>query len=253
MTAAPPKQPAGGAASVTVAAVVAFVCAVAVVGCGPVPAADVGAALFADPALSSSRFNGVSCLTCHDDGRGEGEARLLAGHPLEEAVWRSAWWGGQAPKLKDAVDFCLVFFMREAPFPDDDPRGRALYEHLRTQAGPRPAEPLPPLPLSVVENVTTVGRGDPARGAVVWDQACRSCHGDPGTGAGRLNDLISRVPDDSFAFAAETGFPIELVLVEKVRHGPFFGIGGNMPFFALERLSDEDLASLIAYLVPDGG
>jgi thiosulfate dehydrogenase len=222
-------------------------------GCGPVPAAEAGAVLFADPALSSSRFNTFSCQTCHEDGRTDGEARILPGHDLQEAVWRQGWWGGQAPQLKDAVDFCLVFFMREAPIAPEDPRGRALYEHLLSQAGPKPTTSLAALPLTVVENVTTVGRGERRRGEVVWDQACRSCHGDPGTGDGRLSELVSRVPDDSVAFAEETGFPLELVIIEKVRHGPFFGIGGNMPFYSLERLSDEDLAALVAFLVPAGG
>jgi thiosulfate dehydrogenase len=39
-----------------------------------------------------------------------------------------------------------------------------------------------------------------------------------------------------------------VVVIEKTRHGRFFGVGGNMPLYSLEALSDEDLGALLAYL-----
>jgi thiosulfate dehydrogenase len=33
-----------------------------------------------------------------------------------------------------------------------------------------------------------------------------------------------------------------------VRHGQFFGVGGNMPLFTREALSDSDLGAIVAYL-----
>ena len=44
------------------------------------------------------------------------------------------------------------------------------------------------------------------------------------------------------------GVPKQLVVIEKVRHGQFFGVGGNMPLYSLEALSDEDLGALLAFL-----
>ena len=231
------------------AAVVVAFFAVFLGGCGPVPAADVGRALFSDPRLSTSEFNAVSCSTCHDDGSGAAPDRIFAGHSLAGTVERSAWWGGQAPRLKDAVDHCLVFFMREPALSDDDPRGRALYEHLRSLSPSTSTSEA--LPLTIVENVTSLARGDPRRGEQVWNNACQSCHGAPRTGAARLNDLISLVPQASEEFAQQSGFPVDVVLIEKVRHGLFFGVGGNMPPFSIEALSDEDLGALIAFLLPE--
>ncbi|MDP2345902.1 MAG: c-type cytochrome [Deltaproteobacteria bacterium] len=224
--------------------VVAFFC-----GCGgPVPAVEVGRALFSDPRTSSSDFNAVSCSTCHDDGNGEGLERIFAGRSLVDSVNRPSWWGGQAPRLKDAVDNCMTFFMREpAPLTQDDPRGRALYEHLLSIS---PSSSSDALPLTIVENVTSLARGDPRRGDKVWTNACQPCHGAPHTGAGRLNDLISVVPESSEEFAAQVGFDVDVVVIEKVRHGLFFGVGGNMPPFSVEALSDEDLGALIAFLLP---
>jgi thiosulfate dehydrogenase len=222
---------------------------VAAVACGPVPAEEVGRQLFRDPRLSVSDFNAFSCATCHDDGSGEAEARIFAGRPLENSVFRPSWWGGQAPTLKDAVDNCVVFFLRDQPFAKDDPRGRALYEYLRSIS---PEESSPALPLTVVENVvTSVPRGDPRRGEEVWNQACAACHGAPHTGEGRLSDLVALVPEASEEFAPEVGFDVDIIIAEKVRHGPFFGVGGNMPPFSVEALSDEDLGALIAFLLPE--
>ncbi len=41
-----------------------------------------------------------------------------------------------------------------------------------------------------------------------------------------------------------------LVVTEKIRHGQFFGVGGNMPFYPREVLSDAELADLLEYFDP---
>ena len=68
--------------------------------CGPVPAADYGEALLADPRFSDSEFNDFACTTCH--ARGD-DARILPGLPLDDVAFREAWWGGAAVRLLDAV------------------------------------------------------------------------------------------------------------------------------------------------------
>jgi thiosulfate dehydrogenase len=225
--------------------------------CAPVSGAEAGEALFHDPRMSRSEFNVVSCATCHDDGDNSDDggtsvdgddAPLLSGAPLTDVVFRPTWWGGQVATLKGAVDACLVSFMRERPLDDGDPRGRAIYEHLLARSRRTATAPVP---FTIVENVTTVGRGDPRRGESVWSRACASCHGAPHTGEGRLSELVSVVPEDSVDFATDTGFSLELVLIEKVRHGGFFGVGGSMPPYSLEALSDDDLAALLGYLLDD--
>ncbi len=227
-----------------------IVCVVASGACTPTAAVDIGQTLFADPRFSGDDFNAFSCATCHDDGSSDAEARLYAGHSLVDSVHRDSWWGGHTVALKDAVDSCLFFFMREQPLQADEPRARALYEYLLSisPAGSTTSS-LPALPLTIVENVTSVPRGDPVVGERVYDAACQTCHGAAGTGEGRLTELASIVPDDSVGFAAESGFTLETVIVEKVRHGAFFGIGGTMPPFSIEALSNDDLGALLAYLV----
>jgi thiosulfate dehydrogenase len=213
--------------------------------CAPPTGVEAGHALFHDPRVSRSAFNAVSCATCHDDGDAD-DGAILSGAALVDVVFRPSWWGGQVPGLKAAVDACLVHFMRERPLAPDDPRGRALYEYLLSISA---RQATPAMPMTIVENVTTLGRGDARRGRTIWADACASCHGDLHTGAGRVHDLVSVVPEASADFAAQSGFPLELVIVEKVRHGGFFGVGGSMPPFSLEVLPDDDLRDLLGYVL----
>lgn len=217
-------------------------------GCQPEAAVDVGSRLFSDPRLSRSEFNTASCATCHDDGTNESDERIVAGAPLVESVGRPHWWGGDVGTLKEAVDTCLVFFMREQPLEPHAPASRALYEYLRSIS---PTEATAPMSVTLVETVTELPRGNAPRGARVYDAACASCHGAAFTGEGRKSPLASIVPNDSIDFAEQSGFSSALVVVEKVRHGGFFGIGGTMPPFSLEALSDEQLSDLLAFLLPD--
>ncbi|HVJ14355.1 MAG TPA: hypothetical protein VM686_02900, partial [Polyangiaceae bacterium] len=79
--------------------------------------------------------------------------------------------------------------------------------------------------------------------------ACRPCHGELGSGARRLSEVIPVLPDE--AVAKHSSYSVEeqrLVFVEKVRHGRFFGYGGFMPPFSLEALPDERLADLLSAL-----
>ena len=46
-------------------------------------------------------------------------------------------------------------------------------------------------------------------------------------------------------FAQQVGASPRLVVIEKVRHGQFFGVGGNMPLFSREAMSDADLGALL--------
>ncbi len=228
-------------------------CVVTLWGCdegGPVSIASVnrGRAVFADPAFSESQFNVFSCATCHaTDDRAPGVAYSLAG-----TTQREAWWGGKVRTLRDAADFCWVYFMRGFPALDpttDD--ARALFDYLASLAPPEgTSAPLPALPLTIVEATTDPGRGDATRGAATYDRACRVCHGDPVTGDGRLGPDVVAIPGASQALAAQLGVDARLVVTEKIRHGQFFGVGGNMPFYPIEVLSDADLADLLEYLDP---
>ena len=205
-----------------------------------------GRAVFASPAFSNSRFNDYACATCHTTEAATQPPPIAVS--LNGVVARASWWGGGVTRLYDAVDFCWVNFMRGHPALDPtNTDARALFEYLASLGGDAPQ---PTAPLTIVETIAPVGRGDAGRGAITFARSCAPCHGDAHTGRGRINDDAAIVPEDSSAFADANGFDPDLVVIEKVRHGPFFGVGGTMPFFTREVLSDEALADLLAYLDP---
>lgn len=214
---------------------------------GPVPAAEYGERLFNDARLSESNFNSFSCATCHATTPTAPGGRLDAGYTLYDSAFRKTWWGGYETRLLDAVNFCYVNFMRGvAPLSEDSPQSRALYEYL-VSISPNPDAP--PLPLTVVKDAVEVPRGDRARGQEVYRAACQGCHGEPHSGAGRLTELASVLPEVTEDYGEVfPGVPKSLVVIEKVRHGQFFGVGGNMPPYSLEALSDADLGALLTFL-----
>jgi thiosulfate dehydrogenase len=221
--------------------------AVMVAGCGPTPAQEYGEALFNDPKLSSSQYNAFSCATCHATSQAQADAKLYTGLSLVGAASRPTWWGGYELTLLDAVNFCYTAFMRGTePLDPEDPKSRALYEYLVSLS---PKSTAPAQSFTLVRDIAEVPRGSAARGAEVYRAACQDCHGEKSTGAARLTPLAPVLPD----VAGEYGqlFPNVtpgLVFIEKVRHGRFFGVGGNMPPYSLEALSDEDLGALLSYL-----
>lgn len=209
-------------------------------------AADAGRDRFEDPAgFSDSSLNRMACADCHSAEQGGDPQRILPGHDLWGVGARAAFWGGRSSRLIDAVDQCIVYFLLGDPLDPASEAGMQLDEFLRsiTPAGSDPA----PLPMTIVENVTAIPLGDPAAGEATYARACGYCHGERGTGAGGLSDFI--LPDSTAEYdGLFPGVPRGLVVIEAIRHGRFFGIGGQMPLFSLERLSDVEIGDILAYL-----
>lgn len=209
------------------------------------PSVEVGRALVSSPDLSRSAFNPLACTDCH--AVGPADERILPGYPLAGAFHRPSFWGAAIPDLKGAVDFCLVYFMKGDPLDRSDFDARSVYRYLASIADDGPTEALP---FTVVTRIASrPAPGDPQLGAEVHRLACAGCHGEAGSGAGKLVSDAPILPDQARA-EAERLFPEfdpALVFVEKVRHGRFFSVGGTMPLYSLEALSDEDLGALLSF------
>jgi thiosulfate dehydrogenase len=224
---------------------------VAGTGCGDqeTPAARFGKDLFGDVRLSTSPFNDVACSTCHlvtDGGGGVTRRpdRIDPGYDLGNSAHRKSWWGGYETKLLGAINVCVTSFMGAEPFGAESLEVRQIYEYL-LDASPDTAAL--PLPLTVVKTATGLPQmtGDAPNGEGIYRAACRVCHGDPHTGMGRLSKRVGVVPEDTLR-----AFPnvARAATEEKIRHGRFFGIGGTMPPFSAEVLSDQDIADILAFL-----
>jgi thiosulfate dehydrogenase len=217
--------------------------------CSPQSLEDQGAALAASVTdLSPSRANVYACLTCHAEGIGETPERILPGAPLAGATSRSSFWGGQHNDLLASINACRTAFMAaNAPLEVDSQEAQALYAYLLSlepgDAGP--------IPFTVQRTIVDLPRGSAEAGADLYDAACGSCHGAMHTGEGRLSAHVPILPEDSVAEHLALGYSerlIRLVFIEKVRHGPFLGYGGDMPPLSLEVLNDEGLGDILEAL-----
>lgn len=214
-------------------------------------ALDRGAALYSDPGLSQSPSNFLACANCH--AATVPADRRYPGYPMAGATARPSYWGGAYNNLLDAVNECYVEFMRAEKLTPDDPSGRALLVYLESLTGPQTAPTLQAAqPLTLVKNIdatylSALPAGDPTRGQALYVSTCSPCHGDTHTGNGRLSPLVSIVPEDTIALFGAATAPA--VIAEKVRHGKFFGISGNMPFYSIEAMSDAELADVLSYVL----
>ena len=253
----PPRAPA--AARICALATLAVAAAMVAPACGDeqVSAAELGARRLNDPSLSTSPFNRSSCATCHRlappaglppvDADGRHQGAIDAGYNLADTVHRPSWWGGDELRLLDAVNTCLTGFMGGRALEPDEDAARQIYEYL-VEVSPDPAPPA--LPVTVVRTIDDLialaPDADAERGRDVYDRACRRCHGAPHTGDGRTDARASFIPEDSIAVFGPTR--ARAAVVEKVRHGRLFHIGGVMPFYSLEVLADVELADVLSYV-----
>jgi len=240
MSTPPLPRSAKASRSVTSRVKRALVIAALAAGCGSRPALDYGRALFDDPSVSTAGSNPFRCATCHEIAAQP--ATVRPGYTLYDSVSRPAWWGGSVGTLLDATNQCVTQFMRGRALAADDDKGRALFVYLESLS---PDATAPLLPLTVVQNIVDVPSGDAGRGLGTYQQACGGCHGAPHTGDGRISNVASIIPDETVTMHPMNA---RLVVVEKVRHGKFFNIGGNMPLFSVEALSDAQLGDVLAYL-----
>jgi thiosulfate dehydrogenase len=219
-------------------------------GCGgdrDVPAAQLGARLFTSPALSTSRFNRFACSTCHTIAAGAGPVvpgRWDSGYNLHGVAGRPTWWGGASLRLLDAVNDCIELFMGGRRLSAAEPQALQLGAYLAESS---PPDPQPAAPLTVVRVATPLAdlAGDANRGALIYAASCFRCHGAPHSGSGRLDPSVSILPEDTLHFFPTNG---RAAFVEKIRHGRFFNIGGVMPFYSLEAMSDADVADILAFV-----
>jgi thiosulfate dehydrogenase len=248
-------------------------------GCSPEPALQRGTELFSQTSFSASPSNYFSCSTCHFT-TATGDNRILPGATMFDVASRPSWWGGQFDDLFDAVNYCYVEFMRGDPLTRDDVDGRALLVYLESLS---PDATSPALPLTTVKNIAascSMPGEDPicgptqeckpytdasgvmrffcdidngadwaTTGADLFQRGCANCHGALHSGDGRLGPTVSLITDESISnhgTAPVTG--ARAITIEKIRHGKFFMVGGNMAPYGLEYLTDAQVGEILGYM-----
>ncbi|MHC4547300.1 MAG: c-type cytochrome [Planctomycetota bacterium] len=184
-----------------------------------------------------------SCAHCHavvDDAAEVKTGRVRPGHPVFNSAHRGAWKNGNR-KLKtagDAGNTCVVSFQKRKRLPAD--RVADLEAYLRTispgKAKPRRLGFEPALPESL-------DGGDRARGRTLVQRYCAGCHG---ASEQHLQDELKA----GRRKRGKVAMKVRGWIKDKRAPGGmrFKPAHGQMSFFAKDRLPDEDLRDILAYV-----
>jgi len=188
--------------------------------------------------------NTFACASCHALEEPAPDAIRRPGHPIGDAANRPSFKNGQLDALLDAVNSCRVEWMGAAAFSEDDARWLALFEYLSEAAGDSAA---PPLSYEIVSPPSELGGGDEMAGQALFNASCIVCHGADAVGTERAPVLVGSLLD------AETIG--RRVRTSGVEDSPIYeGLtGGRMPFWAQDRLSDDELVDLVAFVLANDG
>lgn len=242
----PPTTRATGAWGVLLAGVAA----VGLAACGerdegsPIEITD-GERVFSEPLADGNTF---TCSTCHATIEPSTDGLTRPGHPLSGATSRASFKNGQLTELLDAVNSCQVEWMNAEPWTQDDPAWLALFEFLDQIEGPSD-----PVSFEVVQPPAELDGGDALAGREFFNASCSVCHARDGIGSQLAPPVSMRGLDpELIARRVRTSGRTESSVYDGLT-------GGVMPFWAADRISDQQLLDVIAWIgstgdpVPDGG
>ncbi|MFW2389309.1 MAG: DM13 domain-containing protein [Polyangiales bacterium] len=215
----------------------------AVLGCSDSQGAGApsGQTLYLAPHADGNSF---ACATCHALEEPASDRMRRPGHSIGDAANRPSYKNGQLSELLDAVNSCRVEWMTAPAFDDEDPRWLALLEYLTEVAGSAPASALS---YQIVNPPTELGGGDAGEGQDLFNESCVVCHGVDAAGTERGPVLRgSLLDEETIARRVRTSGTVDSEVYEGLT-------GGRMPFWAADRLSDEELLDVVAFVLANEG
>jgi mono/diheme cytochrome c family protein len=202
----------------------------------PAPDQALGQRLFEQPLEDGNSF---SCATCHALAEPSADGVRRPGHAVGDSTRRPRWKNGKAPTFLAAVNSCLEEWMVAPPWKASDGSFVALRDYLDAQA---PAGRAPELKFEIVPPPAELSGGDVARGRATFARTCVVCHGAGGTGTDRGPKVARSARAESY-------------LAQRIRNSgskksAVYGelTGGVMPFWAKDRLTDDEVRDLVAFM-----
>lgn len=183
--------------------------------------------------------NTFACATCHaiDEPAEDGMRRV--GHRLGDATRRPNYKNGELTQMRDAVNSCLTEWMRADPWEETDPRWIALHAWLDEQAT---TDSAPPVEIQIVQPPEDTDGGDPEAGRALFNTSCAFCHGTDAVGTNQALSLSGRALDGAYiALRVRTSGQMDSPVYDGLT-------GGQMPFWGADRLSDDELRDLVAFI-----
>ena len=195
-----------------------------------------GATVYGVPMEEGNTF---ACATCHAIEEPAEDGIRRVGHRLGDATRRPSYKNGLFVDMLDAVNSCLDGWMNAPEWQEDSPSWLALHGWLDQQA---PEGDAPPISFSVKAPPADVSGGDAAAGNTLFNQACVMCHGEDAVGTERAPSLSGTgLQGDYIGLRVRTSGLANSAVYDGLT-------GGIMPFWAADRLSDDELRDLIAFI-----
>ncbi len=219
--------------------------------------AKMGRELFSDPSfggtLDPTKVSGLSCSDCHADfdEATTPDGRIRAGHSIIGVPHRGEAKGGMITadifaRAAGGGGFCYQHFLQKVPSDKVDPiaipeeQAEALMAYFEHVSGDNKG---PDFQITMLDKDAASAaadkimemKGDAQRGWKLYGQACNVCHPTaqrPGIGS----QLVKKRPPRD---------------VEKRKHriAAYVRKGGfTMPFFTEDRLSDQEIADIVAFI-----
>lgn len=183
--------------------------------------------------------NSFACATCHALSEPSADGLRRPAHPIGNATRRSHWKNGKAATFLDAVNSCVTEWMVAPAWQATDPRFAALRSYLDAQS---PATAAPDLSYEIVAVPSDVSGGDAARGRSTFNESCVVCHGQDGLGTIRGPKVAGSVRLAEYVAS-------RIRLSGSTTSAVYSGLtGGVMPFWAKDRLSDDEVRNLVAFV-----
>ncbi|MEM6290071.1 MAG: DM13 domain-containing protein [Myxococcota bacterium] len=222
---------------------VALLSALALAGCdtedgaSSTPISD-GERVFSSPLPDGNTF---TCSTCHAIDEPASDGLRRPGHALAGATQRATFKNGQLDDLLLAVNSCQVEWMNAEPWGPDDPDWLALFEFLDGTSDDGTE-----VQFEIVAPPEDLAGGDATRGLETFNNSCVVCHARDGIGSQLAPSVAQRGLDaDLIARRVRTSGRAESSVYDGLT-------GGVMPFWAADRLSDDELRDIIAWIESTG-
>lgn len=219
--------------------------------------ARLGRKLFYDPSfdgtLEPKKISGLACAHCHADFDEDAnpDGKIRAGHSIIGVPNRGEAKGGmiKADIFRRAAGgggFCYQHFLQRIPEDKVDPIAipgehaealMAYFEHVSgDNKGPQFEIKMLDREAAVEAAEKIIGmEGDPKEGWRLFSRACNDCH-PTAKKAGIGTQLVRRRPPSNMK-------KWQINIAAKVRGGGFI-----MPFYGEDRLTDQDIADIVAFL-----
>jgi mono/diheme cytochrome c family protein len=219
--------------------------------------AKMGRELFYDPSfggtLDPDKVSGLACAHCHadfDEAKNP-DGKMRSGHSIVGVPHRGEAKGGMIKgdmfaRAAGGGGFCYEHFLQRVPSDKVNPtaipaeQAEALMAYFSHVSGNNKGPKFQMMMLdkdaanAAAEKIVAM-KGDTKRGWKVYARACADCHPTPGK-AGIGSQLVRRRPPRDLDARL-------LKIAAYVRKG-----GSVMPFFSKDRLSDQDVADIVAFL-----